>query len=97
MSLLSSTSCSCSQRYDKLFSSFQSRQPLKFGPQTKGRTLEEIEDVFAVGHTFTAWKVGKDVGKKTIEEVVGRRPQAGSVHSSDAEKEKPVATHQEEL
>lgn len=39
-------------------------------PETAGRTLEEIEDVFAQGHTFTAWKIKKDVGKKTLEEVI---------------------------
>ncbi|KDQ08044.1 hypothetical protein BOTBODRAFT_180190 [Botryobasidium botryosum FD-172 SS1] len=38
-------------------------------PETKGRTLEEIEDVFAQGHTFAAWKVKSTVGKKNIEDV----------------------------
>jgi hypothetical protein len=38
-------------------------------PETAGRTLEEIEDVFASGHTFSAWNVKRDVGKKTLEEV----------------------------
>ncbi|KAI5122870.1 hypothetical protein M0805_003322 [Coniferiporia weirii] len=38
-------------------------------PETKGRTLEEIEDVFSQGHVFTAWKVDSSVGKKTLEEV----------------------------
>ncbi|KDQ53923.1 hypothetical protein JAAARDRAFT_38894 [Jaapia argillacea MUCL 33604] len=41
-------------------------------PETAGRTLEEIEDVFAQGHAFTAWKVSRDVGKKTVDEVVHR-------------------------
>lgn len=26
-------------------------------PETKGRTLEEVEEIFAQGHVFTAWKV----------------------------------------
>lgn len=40
-------------------------------PETKGRTLEEMEEVFAAGHHFTAWKVKADVGRKTLSEVVG--------------------------
>ncbi|TCD64632.1 hypothetical protein EIP91_003834 [Steccherinum ochraceum] len=40
-------------------------------PETAGRTLEEIEDVFAQGHVFTAWKVKRNVGKKTLQDVVG--------------------------
>ena len=39
-------------------------------PETAQRTLEEIEDVFAQGHVFTAWKVDRDVGRKTIEQVI---------------------------
>ncbi|TCD66166.1 hypothetical protein EIP91_001720 [Steccherinum ochraceum] len=39
-------------------------------PETAGRTLEEIEEVFAQGHIFTAWKVKRDVGKKTLRDVV---------------------------
>jgi len=38
-------------------------------PETVGRTLEEIEDIFAAGHVFSAWKIGIDVGKKTLHEV----------------------------
>lgn len=38
-------------------------------PETKGRTLEEIEDVFAQGHMFTAWKIKPHVGLKTLEDV----------------------------
>ncbi|KAH8085473.1 general substrate transporter [Cristinia sonorae] len=41
-------------------------------PETAGRTLEEIEEVFAQGHTFTAWKVKRDIGKKTLKEVVAK-------------------------
>ena len=39
-------------------------------PETVGRTLEEVEEIFNQGHTFTAWMIGKDVGKKTLKEVV---------------------------
>jgi hypothetical protein len=39
-------------------------------PETVGRTLEQVEEIFNQGHTFTAWKIGKDVGKKTLKEVV---------------------------
>jgi sugar porter (SP) family MFS transporter len=39
-------------------------------PETVGRSLEEVEEIFQQGHTFTAWKIGKDVGKKTLAEVV---------------------------
>ncbi|KAF5309944.1 hypothetical protein D9619_010206 [Psilocybe cf. subviscida] len=41
-------------------------------PETVGRSLEEVEEIFKQGHTFTAWKIGKDVGKKTLAEVVER-------------------------
>ena len=39
-------------------------------PETVGRTLEEVEEIFNQGHTFSAWMIGKDVGKKTLKEVV---------------------------
>ena len=39
-------------------------------PETVGRTLEEVEELFDQGHTFAAWKIGKNVGKKTLKEVV---------------------------
>ena len=39
-------------------------------PETVGRSLEEVEEIFKQGHVFSAWKIGKDVGKKTLEEVV---------------------------
>jgi hypothetical protein len=38
-------------------------------PETKGRTLEEIEEIFNQGHTFAAWKVKNDVGHKTLAQV----------------------------
>ena len=39
-------------------------------PETVGRSLEEVEEIFNQGHTFSAWKIGKDVGKKMSKEVV---------------------------
>jgi sugar porter (SP) family MFS transporter len=39
-------------------------------PETAQRTLEEVEDVFNKGHVFTAWKIKREVGKKTVEEVI---------------------------
>ncbi|KAI0259680.1 general substrate transporter [Gloeopeniophorella convolvens] len=42
-------------------------------PETAGRTLEEIEDVFAQGHMFTAWRVDRSVGKKTLDQIVEER------------------------
>ena len=39
-------------------------------PETVGRSLEEVEEIFQQGHTFSAWKIGKDIGKKTLAEVV---------------------------
>jgi sugar porter (SP) family MFS transporter len=41
-------------------------------PETAGRTLEEIEEVFAQGHSFSAWAIKKDVGKKTLADVLGK-------------------------
>ena len=38
-------------------------------PETVGRSLEEVEEIFKQGHVFTAWKIGKDVGKKTLSDV----------------------------
>ncbi|KAI0057218.1 general substrate transporter [Artomyces pyxidatus] len=46
-------------------------------PETKGRTLEEIEEVFAEGHVFTAWKIRKDVGRKTLQQVKAEQKSFG--------------------
>lgn len=35
-------------------------------PETVGRSLEEVEEIFEQGHVFTAWKISKHVGKKTL-------------------------------
>lgn len=39
-------------------------------PETVGRSLEEVEDIFNEGHVFHAWKIGRGVGRKTLEEVI---------------------------
>ncbi len=41
-------------------------------PETVGRSLEEVEEIFKQGHVFTAWKIKKDVGRRTLAEVVER-------------------------
>ncbi|EIW77215.1 general substrate transporter [Coniophora puteana RWD-64-598 SS2] len=38
-------------------------------PETAQRTLEEVEEIFAQGHMFQAWKIGRDVGKKNLAQV----------------------------
>jgi hypothetical protein len=47
-------------------------------PETAGRTLEEIEDVFAQGHVFTAWKIDRHVGEKTLAQVKQEQKTTGS-------------------
>jgi Sugar (and other) transporter len=39
-------------------------------PETAGRTLEEVDEIFGQGQTFTAWRVDRSVGRKTLEQVV---------------------------
>ncbi|EGN92513.1 hypothetical protein SERLA73DRAFT_191008 [Serpula lacrymans var. lacrymans S7.3] len=38
-------------------------------PETAQRTLEEVEDIFAQGHTYSAWAISRDVGKKTVQDI----------------------------
>ncbi|KAJ3785649.1 general substrate transporter [Lentinula aff. detonsa] len=52
-------------------------------PETVGRTLEEVEDIFNEGHPFAPWKIGKHTGKRTLADVVGQNKE----HSSIDEKE----------
>jgi sugar porter (SP) family MFS transporter len=47
-------------------------------PETAGRTLEEVEDIFSQGHVFSAWKIKRNVGKKTLADVVHK-----DTHSED--------------
>lgn len=36
-------------------------------PETVGRSLEEVEEIFKQGHTFTAWKIPRSVGERHLE------------------------------
>ncbi|KAF4566476.1 hypothetical protein EYR36_011903 [Pleurotus pulmonarius] len=38
-------------------------------PETKQRTLEEVEEIFTQGHLFSAWKIGSEVGSRTVADV----------------------------
>ncbi|KAL8290405.1 hypothetical protein RQP46_002663 [Phenoliferia psychrophenolica] len=51
-------------------------------PETCGRSLEEMDAVFESGHVFTAWKIKKDVGRKTLEQVLND-PEYGSPMQDD--------------
>ncbi|KIJ14585.1 L-arabinose isomerase [Paxillus involutus ATCC 200175] len=42
-------------------------------PETAQHTLEEIEEVFSQGHTFSAWAISRDVGKRNLEDLVKGR------------------------
>ncbi|KAJ3476770.1 hypothetical protein NLI96_g10930 [Meripilus lineatus] len=59
-------------------------------PETAGRTLEEVEEVFSKGHIFTAWKIDREVGKKTLDDLVheGKGKATIEHHDSFDEKEK---------
>ncbi|KAI0706643.1 general substrate transporter [Earliella scabrosa] len=58
-------------------------------PETAGRTLEEIEEVFAQGHTFAAWKIKRHVGQKTLEQV--KAEVKHDVHETELHDEKSPA------
>jgi len=61
-------------------------------PETVGRSLEEVEEIFKQGHVFTAWKIGKDVGKKTLAEVVeNSKAIPGAKRSASLDDEKASA------
>jgi len=53
-------------------------------PETKGRTLEEIETVFEQGHTFSAWKIDTNVGKRTLQDVIGDKSKVDGHHEERA-------------
>lgn len=61
-------------------------------PETAGRTLEEIEEVFSQGHTFAAWKIKRDVGKKTLQEVKKQADDASFDRGSEEEKGRTTET-----
>ncbi|KAF9269357.1 general substrate transporter [Marasmius fiardii PR-910] len=54
-------------------------------PETVGRSLEEVEEIFKQGHVFTAWKIGKDVGRTTLSEVVDKTKQVEGKASLEKE------------
>lgn len=56
--------------------------------ETVGRSLEEIEEVFAQGHVFSPWKIGRDVGKKTLAEVAQANKGLGGQEKRSVEKER---------
>jgi len=56
-------------------------------PETSQRTLEEVEAIFAEGHTFTSWRVGRDVGKKSLADIVGANGK-DDIHEHDLSDEK---------
>ncbi|KAI6045230.1 general substrate transporter [Pisolithus marmoratus] len=53
-------------------------------PETAQRTLEEIEEVFNQGHTFTAWKIKRDVGKKDLDDVLADKVEKRSVQVKES-------------
>ncbi|OCH85511.1 general substrate transporter [Obba rivulosa] len=57
-------------------------------PETAGRTLEEVEEIFQQGHIFTAWNISRDVGKKNFEEVVKGAKGMDDVHHVESIEEK---------
>ncbi|GAA5878400.1 hypothetical protein JCM8547_007908 [Rhodosporidiobolus lusitaniae] len=50
--------------------------------ETRGRTLEEMEEVFNSGDAFAAWRVGKDVGKKSLADLEASNARIEATKSS---------------
>ncbi|KAJ3532528.1 hypothetical protein NMY22_g7708 [Coprinellus aureogranulatus] len=42
-------------------------------PETVGRSLEEVEEIFKSGNVFTAWRIGRHVGKRDVTGGVAER------------------------
>jgi len=58
-------------------------------PETAQRTLEEVEDIFNQGHVFSAWKIDRNTGKKTLAQVVEANKEGhGSEHEDGGSEEK---------
>lgn len=57
-------------------------------PETAGRTLEEVEEVFNQGHVFAAWKIKRDVGRKTLHDI-----KAAEGHVKDHATEHDASDH----
>ncbi|KAK7027243.1 high affinity glucose transporter [Paramarasmius palmivorus] len=51
-------------------------------PETVGRTLEEVEDIFAAGNVFSAWKIDKNVGRRNIEDMEEQKEPNGSAQGA---------------
>jgi len=47
-------------------------------PETVGRSLEEVEEIFQQGHVFSAWAIDRNIGVKTLDQVVSDKV---SIHS----------------
>ncbi|KAF8829945.1 hypothetical protein HHX47_DHR2000226 [Lentinula edodes] len=52
-------------------------------PETVGRTLEEIEDIFTEGHAFAPWRIGKHTGEKTLADVIGQSKEHNSIDEKE--------------
>jgi MFS family permease len=52
-------------------------------PETKGRSLEELDDVFNQGHVFSAWAIDVNVGKKTLDQVLHEKPEHEYIDEKD--------------
>ncbi|KIJ93702.1 hypothetical protein K443DRAFT_12665 [Laccaria amethystina LaAM-08-1] len=59
-------------------------------PETVGRSLEEVEEIFKQGHTFSAWKIGKDVGKKTLDDVLPKTKELPGDEKTDGSIDKKL-------
>ncbi|CAK5267723.1 unnamed protein product [Mycena citricolor] len=55
-------------------------------PETVGRSLEEVEAIFAEGHVFSPWRIGRDVGVKTLAEVSAARKTGANEEKASVEK-----------
>ena len=62
-------------------------------PETAGRTLEEVEEIFMQGNTFTAWRVDRSVGRKTLEQVVELRDHFVRVTTSHSRPSVTTVSH----
>ncbi|KIM75302.1 hypothetical protein PILCRDRAFT_827406 [Piloderma croceum F 1598] len=52
-------------------------------PETAQRSLEEVEEIFEQGHVFTAWAIKRDVGKKTVDQVINANKHLTGEKSDD--------------
>jgi len=62
-------------------------------PETTGRTLEEVDEVFKQGHVFSAWAIKKDVGKKTLAEVLATNAAKESIESQNEKESGSIELH----